>query len=84
MELIAIKARIETALPGATAEITDMGGGDHIHALVIADAFQGKAPLARHRMILDLFTKEINANDVHALQLKTLTTSEARAQGFLD
>lgn len=83
MTLDAIKARIEGAIAGATAEITDMGGGDHIHALVIAPAFAGKPLIQQHRMVLDLFKDEIAANDVHALQVKTLTPEQARAQGFI-
>ena len=59
-----------------------MGGGDHIHALVISSAFQGKPLIQQHRMVLDLFKDEIAANDVHALQVKTLTPDQAKAQGF--
>lgn len=83
MKLEDIKARIETAIPGSTAEITDTGGGDHIHALVIAPGFAGKPLIQQHRMILDLFKNEIASNDVHALQVKTLTPEQAKAQGFL-
>lgn len=83
MKLEDIKARIERSIAGATAEITDMGGGDHIHALVIASAFSGKPLIAQHRMVLDLFQVEIASNDVHALQVKTLTPEQAKAQGFI-
>lgn len=82
MKLIDIQRRIESAIPGAQAEIVDMGGGDHIHALVVAAAFEGKTLIQRHRMVLDLFQTEINSNDVHALQLKTLTPEQASAQGL--
>ena len=83
MKLEAIKARIESAIAGASAEITDMGGGDHIHALVIATAFSGKSLIQQHRMVLDLFQTEIASNDVHALQVKTLTPEQAKSQGFI-
>ena len=82
MELTAIKERIETKIDGAQAEIRDMGGGDHIHALVIASAFAGKSLIEQHRMVLDLFKEEIDANDVHALQVKTLTPEQAQEQGI--
>lgn len=82
MKLADIQARIESRIPGAQAEIVDMGGGDHIHALVVAAAFEGKALIQRHRMVLDLFQAEINSNDVHALQLKTLTPAQAKEQGL--
>ena len=83
MTLTDIKARIEDSIPGATAEIRDMGGGDHIHALVIAEAFKGKTLIQQHRMVLDLFKAEIATNDVHALQVKTLTKEQAQSQGIL-
>ena len=82
MKLTDIKARIEKSIAGATAEITDMGGGDHIHAIVITPAFAGKPLIQQHRMVLDLFKDEIATNDVHALQVKTLTPEQAKAQGF--
>ncbi len=82
MKLEDIQSRIEESIPGAKAEIRDLGGGDHIHALVIADAFEGKSLIEQHRMVLDLFKAEIDANDVHALQLKTVTSAQAEEQGF--
>lgn len=82
MKLEDIRTRILENIPGATAEIRDLGGGDHIHALVIAEAFTGKSLIEQHRMVLDLFENEINANDVHALQLKTLTPAQAKELGF--
>ena len=37
-----LKQRIETAIPGARAEVTDLtGGGDHFRAVVVAPAFAG-------------------------------------------
>jgi stress-induced morphogen len=83
MKLEDIKARIESSISGSQAEITDMGGGDHIHAIVIAPAFSGKTLIQQHRMVLDLFQVEIGTNDVHALQVKTLTPEQAKAQGFI-
>lgn len=82
MKLEDIQARIESNIPGAKAEIRDLGGGDHIHALVVADAFEGKSLIEQHRMILDLFKVEIDSNDVHALQVKTLTSAQAKDMGF--
>ena len=84
MELNKIKERIEHKIPGASAEIKDLGGGDHIHALVIADAFEGKSLIQQHKLILDLFAKEIQSNDVHALSMKTLTPQQAKDQGFIE
>ena len=47
-----IKNRIEEALPGAQVEVNDFtGGGDHYEATVIAEQFDGKPMIARHRMV---------------------------------
>ncbi len=82
MKLEDIQSRIESNIPGAKAEVRDMGGGDHIHAVVVADAFAGKPLIEQHRMVLDLFKAEIDLNDVHALQLKTLTSGQAKEMGI--
>ena len=38
-----LKQRIETAIPGASAEVEDLtGGGDHFRAVVVSDAFAGQ------------------------------------------
>ena len=83
MKLEDIKSRIENAIPESKVEIRDMGGGDHIHALVISPAFTDKTLIQQHRMVLDLFTAEIDANDVHALQVKTLTPEKAKEMGLI-
>jgi stress-induced morphogen len=66
-----IKQRIETAIPGARAEVEDYtGGGDHFRATVIADAFAGRSRIEQHRLVYDVFGHEIGGA-IHALSLKT-------------
>jgi stress-induced morphogen len=68
-----IKQRIETAIPGARAEVEDYtGGGDHFRATVIADAFAGRSRIEQHRLVYDVFGNEIGGA-IHALSLKTQT-----------
>jgi stress-induced morphogen len=66
-----IKQRIETAIPGAEAEVEDYtGGGDHFRATVIAAAFAGRSRIEQHRLVYEVFGSEIGG-PIHALSLKT-------------
>lgn len=66
-----IKQRIETAIPGARAEVEDWtGGGDHFKATVTAAAFAGRSRIEQHRLVYDVFGTEIGG-PIHALSLKT-------------
>jgi stress-induced morphogen len=66
-----IKQRIETAIPGASAEVEDWtGGGDHFRATVVSPAFSGKTRIQQHQMVYSVFGPEIGG-PIHALSLKT-------------
>ena len=66
-----VKERIEQALPGATATVTDLtGGGDHLRAEVVYDGFAGLTRIQQHRLVYDVFEGEIGG-PIHALSLKT-------------
>lgn len=72
-----LQNKIESTLPGSKAQIMDTTGtGDHFKAVVIADVFQGKSTLQRHKMIFDLFPEELKSGELHALELKTFTHEE--------
>ncbi|MBW2464289.1 MAG: BolA family transcriptional regulator [Deltaproteobacteria bacterium] len=74
-----IRQRIEEALPGAQVRVSDMtGGGDHYDVVVVADQFEGKLPIARHRMVYAPL-KDVLGGALHALALKTKTPAEASA-----
>lgn len=79
MEAATIRELIETGfakagLPAAQA-VVEGADGVHFEATVVSEAFRGKLPLARHRLVYatlgDLMKKEI-----HALQLTTKTPEE--------
>jgi stress-induced morphogen len=68
-----VKERIERALPGATADVTDLtGGGDHLRAEVVYEGFAGLSRLQQHKLVYDVFEGEIGG-PIHALSLKTST-----------
>jgi stress-induced morphogen len=71
-----VKQRIEQALPGAEATVTDLtGGGDHLRAEVVYDGFAGLSRIQQHRLVYDVFGSEIGG-PIHALSLKTEIPSE--------
>jgi stress-induced morphogen len=66
-----LKRRIETAIPGAIAEVEDWtGGGDHFRATVVSPAFAGLSRIQQHKLVMDVFAGEIGGA-IHALSLKT-------------
>ena len=66
-----LKQRIEAAIPGARADVTDLtGGGDHFRATVVASEFAGLSRLEQHRRVYAVFGAEIGG-PIHALSLVT-------------
>jgi len=70
-----IQQLIEAGLPGARAQVNG-DDGVHFEALVVSEAFRGKLPLARHRMVYATLGERMGG-EIHALALKTLTPEEA-------
>ncbi|TDR45812.1 BolA protein family transcriptional regulator [Tahibacter aquaticus] len=77
MDSLTIKNLIEQGLPGAVAEVSG-ADGVHFDAVVVADAFRGKLPLARHRLVYATLG-DLMGGAIHALALKTVTPEEAGA-----
>ena len=69
-----IQKLIETGLPGARAQVSGEDGV-HFEATVVSDAFRGKLPLARHRLVYATLG-ELMGGAIHALALKTVTPDE--------
>ena len=68
-----LRDRIESALPGARADVEDLtGGGDHFRAEVVSDRFAGLSRIDQHKLVYDIFGAEIGG-PIHALSLKTST-----------
>ncbi|MCE7031854.1 BolA family transcriptional regulator [Lysobacter sp. GX 14042] len=70
-----IKTLIEQGLPGARADVRG-DDGVHFEATVVCEAFAGKLPLARHRMVYATLGERMGG-EIHALALQTLTPGEA-------
>jgi len=68
-----VKSLIEQALPGAKVSLE--GDGCHFQARVVAAQFDGLSTLARHRLVYQALSS-LMKEDIHALQLTTLTPSE--------
>jgi len=68
-----IKRRIESAIPGSTAEVEDWtGGGDHFRASVVSPAFAGLSRIQQHKLVMDVFAGEIGGS-IHAFSVQTKT-----------
>ena len=72
-----IRQLIEQGLPGARVDVQG-ADGVHFEATVVCEAFAGKLPLARHRMVYATLGDRMGG-EIHALALKTLTPDEANA-----
>jgi stress-induced morphogen len=72
-----VRERIERALPGSQATVTDLtGGGDHLRAEVVYEGFSGLSRIQQHKLIYDVFGEDIGG-PIHALSLKTTTPDGA-------
>ncbi len=70
-----IQQLIEAGLPGAQARVQG-DDGVHFEATVVSEAFRGKLPLARHRLVYATLGERMGG-EIHALALRTLTPEEA-------
>ncbi|HBF13184.1 MAG TPA: BolA family transcriptional regulator [Deltaproteobacteria bacterium] len=71
-----VKECIEKSLPGSQVSVRDLvGDGDHLEALVVSEAFEGKGLLEQHKMVFNALGETMKA-DLHALKLKTYSPSQ--------
>ena len=81
-----IRSAIQSELHPSRLEIIDQShrhaghagardGRGHFDVLVVSDAFKGKLPLARHRMVFAA-VGNLMETDIHALSIKALSTEE--------
>lgn len=78
-----IRQKLSEALSPVSLEIEDeshlhaghagaRGGGGHYVVHIVASVFQGKAPLARHRLVYEALG-DMMKKDIHALSIKAST-----------
>jgi stress-induced morphogen len=74
-DLDELKATIEAALPGATADVSDeTGTGDHLRAEVRAPQFAGLSRIDQHRLVKAAVKERFDDGTIHALSVKTEAT----------
>jgi stress-induced morphogen len=72
VDLSELESMIETALPGATAEVSDEdGGGQHLLAVVKAPQFEGLSRIEQHRLVKAAVKPRFDDGTIHALSVKT-------------
>lgn len=74
-----IEQMIETGFENALVKVMS-GDNTHFEALVVAEEFAGKRPLARHQLVYKCLGSLVG-NEIHALSIKALTPDEWRAAG---
>ncbi|MDX2020860.1 MAG: BolA family transcriptional regulator [Deltaproteobacteria bacterium] len=79
MSTTELERRLAAAFPGARVKVQDLTGtSDHFAATIVAEAFAGKLPLARHRMVYAALGESMK-QEIHALTLTTLAPGETNA-----
>ena len=84
-----MRAALESALAPQVCQIEDeshlhvghagaASGGGHYRLTIVADAFDGKNRVARHRLVYDSL-RDLMQADIHALAINALTPAEAAA-----
>jgi stress-induced morphogen len=69
-----VRSRLLVAFPGARVEVEDLTGTqDHLQALVVTPAFEGKTRIEQHRMVYAALG-ELMTGPIHALALTTRAT----------
>ena len=82
----AIRAALETALSPVSLEVVDEShkhaghagardGRGHFAVVVVSEAFAGKLPLARHRLVYAALG-DLMTTDIHALSIQASTPAE--------
>lgn len=69
-----IKNMIEAGLSGAQVSVT--GDGSHFEAIVVSDAFRGKGPLEKHRLVYSTLGDQMSTGAIHALSIRAYTPEE--------
>ena len=78
MDPAEISKLIEAGLDSATVQVRGDDGA-HFEALVIAEEFEGKRPIARHQLVYKCLGNLVG-NEIHALSIRALTPAEWQAQ----
>ncbi|MCP4911628.1 MAG: BolA family transcriptional regulator [Oligoflexia bacterium] len=73
---------ITTNITDAKVRVDDLTGTqDHLGILVISEVFDGKSLIEQHQMIMDILKEKLK-EEIHAVQIKTLTPEKAKKRGI--
>ena len=72
-----VKTLIEGVTPCEHVEVE--GDGHHFFAVIVSSSFEGKARLARHRLIKDGLKPQLESNELHALSISVAARGECGA-----
>jgi acid stress-induced BolA-like protein IbaG/YrbA len=75
MEAQELKKLIADGLECESVEV-ESADGIHWSATIVSSAFEGKSPVARHRMVYAALGDKIDKNEVHALSMKCVAPSK--------
>ena len=78
MDAKEIKPLIEAGFDAAIVRV-ESDDNTHFAALVVANEFDGKRPIARHQMVYKTLGALVG-NEIHALSITALTPDEWRQQ----
>ena len=80
LSLEEVKKKVQDGIPTSKVRVVDMtGGGDHLEITVIAEAFEGKTLITRHRMVYSTLGAAVGG-EIHAAKLVTKTPSEIKGE----
>ena len=78
MEPSEIEKLIEAGFDDAIVRVTSPDN-THFEALIVADAFAGKRPIARHQLVYKCLGA-LMGNEIHALSIRACTRSDYQQQ----
>lgn len=68
-----VETLIKAQLPDAKVIVNDLGGGDHLEAVVVSSEFVGKTRIKQHQLVYGALKEAMATEAIHALALKTYT-----------
>jgi len=68
-----VEAKIKDKISNATVIVRDLGGGDHLEAIVVSSDFEGQSKVKQHQLVYSALQQEMATETIHALALKTYT-----------
>ena len=66
---------ITNKLPDSKVEVANLKGNDHLQVTVTSSMFNGLSLVKQHQLVYSALKEELASEAIHALALKTETTS---------